>query len=90
MAVVQLGRPKVVVLIPSHVPSQVHPAAEHKRNTDIGPGVSNLFRPTATERKYSGGEGHIVNFSLIWGLQHQYFQMTLFQIPMNHCTMKSQ
>jgi len=26
--------------------------------------VSNLFSVRATERKYSGGESHIVNFSL--------------------------
>lgn len=29
--------------------------------------VSNLFRPSATEGEYSGGDGHIANFSLCWG-----------------------
>jgi len=35
-------------------------------------GVSNLFKLRATEREYSGGEGHIVNFSLSWEPQHQH------------------
>jgi len=30
-------------------------------------GVSNLFKPRATEREYLGEEGHMLNFSLSWG-----------------------
>jgi len=38
-------------------------------------GASNLFRLKATEREYSEGGGHIVNFSLMQrgGAQHQHF-----------------
>jgi len=36
-------------------------------------GVSNFFRRRATEKEYSGGEGHIVNFSLSWRPQDQHF-----------------
>jgi len=53
--------------------------------------VSNLFRPSATEGEYSGGDGHIANFSLCWGgRQHQYFPTTLFQNFTNHYTIKCQ
>jgi len=35
----------------------------------LKPRVSNLFRPRATEREYSGEKGHIVNYSLSFLLQ---------------------
>jgi len=49
---------------------------------------SNLYRAEVTEREYSGGEGHIVNFSLSWGWNGIInLQNTLFQFPKSYYTM---
>jgi len=41
-------------------------------SVDSRSGVSNFFRPRATRRDYSRGEGHFVKFSLSWeGGKHQ-------------------
>jgi len=58
----------------------------------LNAGVSNIVRPWATEREYSGGEGHIVNFIQLELVGHSMsnFQNILFQIPMTYNKVKSQ
>jgi len=49
--------------------------------------VSNLFRARATKREHFS-EGHILNYILCEGHSIRVFQITLFQILMNHYTIK--